>query len=205
MTFAKNVKVRGVNLASSFIVVAILAVVAGLAVASLYRKRIQAASKASQLRNLNPYLDLRKLFLTTSREAVGISVPVNANEPWAVAMDWNSGDWIATIAAASDGTASVYLSNGGGFIGGQRVPVINAAAKNCVQKAATAMPHMLPTEEFPLPAPGEVNLYVLTDSGVRLGKGTATEFASGQSKFAELANSAQEILTQFRLNDQKAK
>jgi hypothetical protein len=194
-----------VNLPSSFIVVAILAVVAGLAVASLYRKRIQAASKASHLRNLNPYLDLRKLFLTTSREAIGIPAPASSGEPWAVAMDWNSGEWIATIVAASDGTASVYLSNGGGFIGGQGVAAINAAAKACVQKAAAAESQMLPTKEFPLPAPGEVNLYVLTDSGVRLGKGTATEFASGQSNFAHLANSAQEILTQFRLNDQKPK
>jgi hypothetical protein len=194
-----------VNLPSSFIVVAILAVVAGLAVASLYRKRIQAASKASHLRNLNPYLDLRKLFLTTSREAIGISAPVNANEPWAVAMDWNSGDWIATIAAASDGTASVYLSNGGGFIGGQGVPIINAAAKDCVQKAATAMPHMLPTEEFPLPAPGEVNLYVLTDSGVRMGKGKTSEFEAGQTELSALANSAQNILTQFRMNGSNAK
>ena len=36
----------------------------------------------------------------------------------AVLMDWNVTNGTATVLAGAEGTASIYLSSGGGFIGG---------------------------------------------------------------------------------------
>ena len=44
----------------------------------------------------------------------------------AVLMDWNIGKAVASVLAVADGTASVYLSSGGGYLGGgQRSPVMH--------------------------------------------------------------------------------
>src|SRR5215831_4132356 len=60
------------------------------------------------------YLNLRKQALGFKREEIGLPAPAQSTEPWGVIMDWPVGNGTATVVAISDGTASIYLSSGGG-------------------------------------------------------------------------------------------
>jgi hypothetical protein len=64
------------------------------------------------------YPRLRTLMLRGSRSKFSLAPTSKPTEPWGVVMDWGVKNGTATIVAMSDGSASVYFSSGGGYIGG---------------------------------------------------------------------------------------
>jgi len=117
-------------------------------------------------------------------------------------MDWGLSSATATVVALSDGSASVYLSNGGGFIGGQGQESINKAAKKTVGVAGEFQPQMRLTTTFPVAKQGEVIFYLLTDSGVFTASAPEGELRDNRQPLAKLANAAQDVITQYRLHQQ---
>src|ERR1700743_3655134 len=80
-------------------------------------------------KEMSTYLGLRNQALTGSSAKMGQPI-TGPNEPWAVLMDQPAGDRTATIVSYADGTASIYISNGGGYLGGSQVyPAIREAAE----------------------------------------------------------------------------
>lgn len=118
-------------------------------------------------------------------------------------MDWGVTNGTATVLAMSDGTASVYLSSGGGFLGGQGKENVNRAAKRAVAIAGEFQPRMHLTSIFPLPERGHVLFYVLTDSGVFTTQTTEEQLSTGGDPLSKLGNAAQDVVTQFRLLEEK--
>jgi len=113
------------------------------------------------------YLGLRNMMLQGSRAKFGLPPASKPTEPYGVLMDWGIAAGTATVVAVTDGTASVYLSSGGGFIGGgQSHDSIRSAAKRTVELAGELQPLMRLTTTYPLPQRGYVTFYVLTDAGV---------------------------------------
>jgi len=114
-------------------------------------------------------------------------------------MDWGVGSGPATVVAVSDGTASVYLSNGGGYLGGgQAHESIRKAAQQAVSVAADALPATHQTTDFPLPQRGEVMFYLLTDAGVFTASALETEMGGHKHALSKLGNAMQEIITEYR-------
>jgi hypothetical protein len=117
-----------------------------------------------------------------------------------VLMDWNVTNGTATVLAAADGTASLYLSSGGGFLGGgQKYPEIRNAALHAVQLAADFFPHFKTTETIDLPAAGDVFFYLTTSNGVRMAVAKEANLRAGIDPLASLGATMQEIITQYRL------
>ncbi len=114
-------------------------------------------------------------------------------------MDWGLPKGSATVLALSDGTASVYLSSGGGYIGGQSHETIRNAAQRTVIVAEEVEPQMHITTTYPLPPPGGVAFYALTDSGVFTASAPEEDLKNGHNPLSKLANAAQEVITQYRL------
>ena len=136
-----------------------LAVFAALMIASRLNKPATSPADAPAG---NPYLRLREQALTVEASKVGIE-PVEGRA-WGALMDLRVGDAIATVVAFGDGTASIYFSNGAGFIGGHQYDVIQAAAKTFVDAASAAIPVMRPSTSHPLPSEGCVTFYARTAS-----------------------------------------
>lgn len=147
------------------------------------------------------YLGLRNQALRTKREDIGLAAASKPTEPWGVVMDWNIDDNTATVVAISDGTASVYLSTGGGSIGGgQFQQSIRKAAQNMVSVAAEFQPQMIrATDVYPLPQRGKVVFYVLTDAGVFTASASEAEVVSHKHPLSKLGDAGQEVITQYRL------
>jgi hypothetical protein len=148
------------------------------------------------------FIGLRNMFLQSSREKLGLPAVSVPTEPWGVMMDMSvaKGTATASVTSLSDGNASIYLSTGGGYIGGVgKLPIHNAAQK-FVRAAAEFQPMMKTTTEFPLPEPSQVNFYVLTDSGVFTARVPEQELNQRRHPFTKLFAAGQEVITQYRLD-----
>jgi hypothetical protein len=113
-------------------------------------------------------------------------------------MDWGVEHGSATVVALSDGSASIYLSSGGGFIGGQGQEPIRKAAQKAVSIAADFQAEMRATKTYPLPHSGEVIFYLLTDAGSFTASGPQDEMSGHQHRLSRLADAMQQIITEYR-------
>lgn len=145
------------------------------------------------------YHDLRKLALTASREEATGASPKGSMEPWAAIMEMAFAGATATVVAFENGTASVYVSSGGGFRGGGGEEKIREAAKAFIAKADQFIPQMVLTDAFPEPRLGEMIFYVRTDVGTFTAKVPKDELMKGWNVLSPLYRAAQDVITQYRL------
>lgn len=117
-----------------------------------------------------------------------------------VLMDWNVSNGTATVLAAADGTASVYLSSGGGFLGGgQKYPELRNAALHAVHLATDLFKYFNATETIDLPVPGDVFFYLTTSNGVRRAIAKEADLRTGIGPLAPLGAIMQRIIMEYRL------
>src|SRR5579859_1781044 len=170
---------------------------------TLRARQNRDASKSSASAS-SSYLGLRNLALQSPLTEVPSAISAKPGEPFAVLMDWGIPAGTATVAAYADGTASVYLSSGGGFLGGgQAHESIRNAAIRTVEIAGELKNLMQPTTTYPLPQRGQVVFYVRTSVGVLTATVPEEELRSQRSPLYKLGDSAQTIITQYRLTQQK--
>jgi hypothetical protein len=117
-----------------------------------------------------------------------------------VLMDWHVGKGTVTVVAGADGSASVYLSSGGGFIGGsQKFREIRDAALHAVTLATSLKFHFEWTETTPLPSLGDVTFYIVTAVDVRMAVAPEAKLRAGADALAALGGAMQRIVTEYRL------
>ena len=147
----------------------------------------------------NVYAGLRSLVLEGNRANFGLGPGTSPTQPFAVVTDWVSAEGAITTVAVADGSASVYLSNGGGFIGGgQTHESIRNAALKAVDLAGAVQPQMQPTTRYPPATPGQVTFYAVTDAGVFTAAASQDDLAGNRSPYSALAAAAQNILAEYR-------
>jgi hypothetical protein len=149
------------------------------------------------------YGELRNQLLQGSRKAFNLPPSNDPKEPWAVIMEIGFPEGSATIVALVDGSASIYLSSGGGSIGGGAHESIRKAAIGMVNLAAKYLPRMAATKEFPLPKNGQTIFYVLTDAGTFTASAPENDLGENHHFLSLLFYAGQEIITQYRLIEDK--
>lgn len=145
----------------------------------------------------NIYADLRRQAFGVKASDLSIIAPADC--VYGALMDLGIRDAFATVVAYSNGEGSVYLSNGGGFIGGGQHASVAFAAKSFVETAAKAVSHMKPVISYPLPTAGMTNFYAVTSNGVLFAEGWESEFNEGVSPLTPLFAAAQEVITAYRV------
>jgi len=147
------------------------------------------------------YTELRNMVLTTRPEALGLR-PAD-NEIWGVMMETGFTNAVVTLVALADGTASVYLSNGGGTIGlgPKRGP--GRAGKELIALAQQFVVHAKPTSSFPLPQPGFMRFYLLSGNGVLAAEANANDLAQGGQSLSPLFYKGQELLYEIRMVEEE--
>jgi len=145
------------------------------------------------------YRGLRGLALGFSRAKLNLPPTATPTEPWGVIMDWGVETGPVSIVAVADGSASIYMSNGGGYIGGSSHESIREAAQNMVKAAAEVQNKTTATTIYPLPGRGEVIFYLLTDAGIFTAGGSEEELKAHRHLLSKLGDAGQEIITQYLL------
>ncbi|MDT8067696.1 MAG: hypothetical protein ROO76_05960 [Terriglobia bacterium] len=145
------------------------------------------------------YQGLRNMVLYGTRERFGLGPPPHADDPWGVVMDWGVPAGTATVMALSDGSASIYLSSGGGYIGGQKEESVRRATLEAIEVAREYPSQMRKTTDYVLPATGEVIFYLMSDTGVFMATEREVELHNPSHSLAKLGNAMQNIVTQYRI------
>ena len=179
------------------IIVLIAFAILGLALYQRLHSRNQAPQKPSPK---EIYLGLRNLNLQGSREKFNLPPTPTPTVPWGVLMDWGVPHGTATVVALSDGSASIYLSNGGGFLGGaESHESVRSAAKKMVAAAVEVQSQTHATTDYPLPQQGEIFFYLLTDAGIFTATAPQEDLSAHRNPLAKLGDAAQEVIKQYQL------
>lgn len=123
-------------------------------------------------------------------------------EVYGVAMEGGLTGGSYLVYGLRDGSASLYLSSGGGSLGGQGRPFINSAARAFVATAARVASTLPIVTEFPLPPAERVRFSIFTAAGIRAAEVDQRELMSGKSALEPLFRAGHEIITGFRMVQQ---
>ena len=132
-----------------------------------------------------------------------LSLPLPVKEGRTVlmlVMDWYLTSGLASVVAAFDGSASIYLSSGGGFIGGgQGSAEIRAAAARAIEIADQNLARFEPVATADLPERGSVHFYARTATGLMRGTASEKALSDGADPLQALGGAMQNVITQYRL------
>ena len=141
-----------------------------------------------------PMKGLRDKLLTSSPKEVLSGKDAKA-KVWGVLMEVAFTDAVATIVSLRDGTASLYISTGGGIIGGYSA---RNEAKLFVAEAEKHLTSMNPTKSFPYPEAGRMKFYVLTQEGVYTADAAEKELTREGHALFPLFAAGNDVLTALR-------
>jgi hypothetical protein len=145
------------------------------------------------------YSTLRQQALSIQRTEIDIPAPHPEAPVWGILMEAGYPDGTATLFALSDGTTSLYLSSGGGVIGGHAHQSVLEANAEFLDTANQYYQHLEPTESFPVPAEEQTRFYVLTDSGVLGGAGLEDDLGYSRHPLSPLFHAGHRVITELRL------
>ena len=146
----------------------------------------------------NPYDGLRAMALAVTSDQLGLEQFGDKNKVYGIIMDWNLGEGIATVAAYGTGDASLYLSSGGGIIGGGQHQSVKQAVLSYIKLGQNFLNTATRTEETPLPGKNCVRFYFLTNNGTFYAQESMSNIESKHSDRLKLFEEANKVLTELR-------
>jgi hypothetical protein len=158
-----------------------------------------SSNDSVRIQNLkdNPYEGLRKQAFDITPQQLELSV--NDSEIYGVIMDWDLGNGIMTLITYKTGDASMYLSTGGGVIGGGQHENVNKAAKAFVSLAHKYFDKVTKIDSTPIPDKNCVRFYFLTSKGKYYGQEQMSRFENESSLWLEYFNEANKVITELKL------
>jgi hypothetical protein len=174
----------------------------GKAMASWFRKIFSKPSSTSHIASDTSsggvYSGLRHQALSTRRAEIDIPAPSPEAPVWGILMETGYPGAIATLLTLADGTTSLYLSSGGGVIGGHSHENVRQANAAFLNVANRFYQQMTSCESFPTPEAGQTIFYALTDAGVLTGGGLEDDLGYGRHQLSPLFHAGHEVITQLR-------
>ena len=147
------------------------------------------------------YNDLRNRALNVTLAELGLQADPNA-PVHAVIMETGDSDSVATFACFRDGTVSLYLSTGGGVIGGGQHESVRSACFEMLsitnEYAADYIAACERVSAFPLPGNGEVFFYLVTAIGVYQARCQEDALVEQRDPFSALFNNCHAVMTEVR-------
>ena len=145
----------------------------------------------------NPYQNLRDLALHTKTDDIGITVP-DGSSVYGIVMDWDLGEGIVTLIAFKTGDASMYLSSGGGMIGGGQHDAVREAVFSYLKKSQEYLSQTNQSQATSLPDKNCIQFYLLTEDGIYHAKETMANIENQTSAWLALFAEANNVITELR-------
>ena len=146
----------------------------------------------------NPYNDLRGQVFSATPEQIGLT-NTDDERPYAIVMDMGMEEGTATLVSIIDGNASMYLSSGGGVIGGFGHENCKKAAIDFVNMGQDYFTKMVSVDSFPLPKADNVRFYILTNKGKYSIEEEIAKIENDKSDWGQLFFEGQKVITELRL------
>lgn len=187
-----------------------LIIIAGIIIYFISRKNKSNSNRANDISKSgdspkvhilpdNRYMGLRNMALNVTPEQLKLSLPADQTILFGVVMDWEIGDGTMSLITYQTGDASMYLSSGGGVIGGGQHQSVNKVSKEFVSLSQKYLDKSLKTDLTPLPEKDGLKFYFLTNKGKFVALETIENIENKTSKWLELFESANNVITELRL------
>lgn len=184
-----------------------LVIVGGLIYYLMTRKNSKTSDNNATQRTIeskdNPYMGLRGQIFAATPEQIGLTTTAD-EKPYAIVMDMGmGGDGTATLVSIVDGNASMYLSTGGGVIGGYAHETVRKAATDFVNMGQSYFSKMNPVDSFPLPKADNVRFYILTNKGKYSIEEEIQRIENDKSAWGQLFYEGNKVITELRLTTEQ--
>jgi len=158
------------------------------------------SEKSDQYRRKDDAMEgLRNVALAMTPEQLGISLPIGKTTVYGLVMDFGMSGGVATIVCYQTGDASLYISTGGGIIGGGKYESVNNASKRFINLAQKYLDKASKTEITSLPLSGKVIFYLLTNEGIYSGQDEIKNFENNSSLWSEMFYEGNRVLAELRM------
>ncbi len=118
---------------------------------------------------------------------------------WGLIVDMGYPNATATLVGLADGTTSLYLSTGGGVIGGGEHAHVADAPRAMLAVAERHVDEMPATADLGVPRPGRVVLRAMTYDGQRAVDADEGELVARHHRLGEVYHAAHGVITHLRL------
>lgn len=115
-----------------------------------------------------------------------------------IVVDWGFPTATASVVALADGTASLYLSSGGGVIGGGGKASVRQAADALLASAQRLAVEIRDPDDGGVPAAGSFRFHIVTADGARSATATMAELAGGGHALSPLFAATQNVIAALR-------
>jgi hypothetical protein len=147
----------------------------------------------------NIYDDLRGRILSLDPAEAGLAPSPALPRVYGAVVDMGYPRATATLVGLADGTTSLYLSSGGGFIGAGEHEQVAAATRALLGVLERHLDDLPADTELPVPVHGRVVLRALTFGGQRAVDAAQGDLESGRHPLSTVYRAAHDVITQLRL------
>lgn len=144
------------------------------------------------------YNDLRNLAFGVTPKQLGLRLPSGRTNVYGVVMDWNMGSRVATLVAFQTGDGSLYIWPSGGIVGGIAHENVRKSVISFIGKAQSFLDKAKRGESGSPPGKDFVKFYLLTNKGKFVFQEHMKNFENHTSKWTDLFDSANKVITQLR-------
>lgn len=144
------------------------------------------------------YLALRNMAFSVTPEQLKLLIPIERIKVFGVIMDWDLGDGIVTLISYETGDASMYLSTGGGVIGGGKYENVRAISKGFIAKAQYFLEKSFKTDTNPLPQKDYIKFYFLTNKGKFIAEEHMSNMENGSSNWLDFFEEGNKLISELR-------
>lgn len=134
----------------------------------------------------NAYHELRELALSITADQIGIAATPERPQAWGAMMEIGFAEGSVTLVALLDRTVSLYLSNGGGIIGGGAHDSVWTPALAFIDATERALGHFALSDVRLLPGAGRVRFFAHTFAGLMTAEASDADVAGGAHPLSAL-------------------
>lgn len=167
--------------------------------------KLFGGTKNSETEKENPYLGLRQLVFDLHNSESAKKYQFVNDQIVGFVMDVSTADANSyTVVSTFDNSASLYMSNGGGFLGAGQREEGAKASKELIEFSNYFYKEFKDTDQFPLPALNHVRFYIVC-SGRVLGSEEFLEddLGNGRVSLSPLFRKCHELIAVIREYDQR--
>ena len=161
--------------------------------------RVRTNATAEQaVQSENRYYDLRRMALKMSPDLLGLKNMGRNTQVFGVVVDWYARNGIVTVVAYQTGDASMYISSGGGLVGGGLHRAVRNAVIPLVKHAQDYLTQAKGTVTTLLPDKDNVGFYLLTNNGTFYAQEELKNIENESSDWCKLFTEANKVLSRLQ-------
>jgi hypothetical protein len=148
------------------------------------------------------YQGLRAQILNLDPATAGLPQGPEQRVVWGALIETGYPRGTATLVTLADGTTSLYLSTGGGIIGGGFHEAVATATRSLLTELERHLPVLRPDPDAALPAVGRVIIRALTYTGRMSAEASEDDLGHGRHQLSPAFHVAHRVITGLRLIDE---